>query len=144
MESSISNFARQYGAPSVDMGYLERRKRPSAWEKTEQHDPHMAPVTMWIGVSTVIVSLSIPDIDSDDLFEVSVQGNRLSFSGSARNNYFRWEFDLPCAVESTPIYITEGKGTLSALLVRGAQTGTHIGLHLAREHGLSQIEIAGP
>jgi HSP20 family molecular chaperone IbpA len=144
MGSSISNHARQYRDESRDMGYPEKKFGRSPWEKIEYHDLNKATVTLWIGVASVIVAISIPDIDPDDLFEVSVHGTRLSFRGTALSNYFSQDLDLPCAVEANPIYITEGKGILSVLLVKKEEAETEISEYAARGQGLSRAESIGP
>ena len=132
MESSISRHARQYHSGSMDMGYAASKVRRLPWEKHEHHELNKAPVTLWIGAASVIVAISIPDIDRDDLFEVSVHGTRLSFRGTAGSKYFSQDVDLPCAVESNPIYISEGRGVLSILLVKKQKTDTEIDGYLAR------------
>lgn len=118
MASAISRHATQYRGNSMEMGHPESRFSRSPWEKIEHRELNKAPVTLWIGVASVIVAISIPDIDLDDLFEASVHGTCLSFRGATLSHYFSQDVELPCAVEPHPIYITEGKGILSILLVR--------------------------
>ena len=102
---------------SIDKNHPESKFSRSAWEKIEHHEHDQAPVTMWIGVASVIVAVSIPDVDPDDL-EVSVLGTRLLFRGAAPGKYFSQDVELPCAVEAHPIHIPEGKGILYVLLVK--------------------------
>jgi len=123
MTASTSRHARQYHNDPMNKEYSERIFNRSPWEKIEHRERNQAPVTIWVGISNVIVAVEIPDIDSDDL-EVLVLGTRLIFRGSARSNFFRQIIDLPCDVEMHPIRITDGKGTLYFLLVKkqGADT----------------------
>jgi HSP20 family molecular chaperone IbpA len=132
MESSISRHARQYRNESMDRGHSASKFSRLPWKRVEHHELNKAPVTLWIGAASVIVAISIPDIDRDDLFEVSVHGTRLSFRGTAGSKYFSQDVDLPCAVESNPVYITEGKGVLSILLVKKEKADTEIDEYLAR------------
>ena len=99
------------------MGYPESRFSKSPWEKSIRREANRAPVTLWVGISSVIVALEVPDIDSTDL-DVSVIGNRLLFRGKSQNSRFCQDVDLPCAVELHPIHITKGKGILYVLLVK--------------------------
>jgi len=117
MASSAREPSRQNQRESIDNKDPESIFRRSAWEKIEHHEQNQAPVTMWIGVASVIVAVSIPDVDPDDL-EVSVIGNRLLFRGFTLSNDFSQDVELPCAVEAHPIHIPEGKGILYVLLVK--------------------------
>jgi HSP20 family molecular chaperone IbpA len=117
MASSAREPSKQNQRESIDKKHPESVFSRSAWEKIEHHEHDQAPVTMWIGVASVIVAISIPDVDPDDL-EVSVLGTRLLFRGAAPGKYFSQDVELPCAVEAHPIHIPEGKGILYVLLVK--------------------------
>jgi HSP20 family molecular chaperone IbpA len=123
MASFTSKHAGQYHSESMDMGYSESKFNRSAWEKIEHGKQNQTPVTIWIGVASVIVAIPIRDVDPDDL-EVSVLGTRLLFRGTARSHYFSQDVDLPCDVDVHPIRITDGKGTLYILLVKKQKTDT--------------------
>lgn len=117
MASSTREPSRQSQKESIDQMHPESKFSRSAWEKIERHEQNQAPVTMWIGVASVIIAISIPDVNPHDL-EVSVLGTRLLFRGTALSNYFSQDVELPCAVEVHPIHIPEGKGILYVLLVK--------------------------
>jgi len=123
MESTTREPSRQNERGSEDKKYPESKLCRSAWEKIEQHKQNQAPVTMWIGVASVIVAILIPNIDPDDL-DVSVLGTRLLFRGTANSNYFSQDVDLPCAVEVHPIRVPDGNGILYILLMKKHEVDT--------------------
>ncbi len=103
--------------------YPESKFSHSAWEKFENHERDQAPVTMWIGFASVVVAIMIADIDPDDL-DISVLGNCLMLRGTAQSNFFNQDIDLPCAVDTNPIRIPDGKGILYILLLKKKETDT--------------------
>jgi HSP20 family molecular chaperone IbpA len=123
MESTAHEPSRQNQRESRDKKYPESKFSRSAWEKFEQREQNQAPVTIWVGVASVIVAISIPDIEPDDL-DVSVLGTRLIFRGTARSNYFSQDVDLPCVTEVHPIRIPDRKGILYILLVKKYEVDT--------------------
>jgi HSP20 family molecular chaperone IbpA len=122
MASSFSEHSRQY---HMDKGYPESKFSRSPWERIEHRALNQAPVTVWVGISSVIVAISIPDIDPDDL-DVSVLGTRLSFRATAHSRHFSQDVDLPCTVEAHPIRVKGDRGVQYILLVKkqGADTVT--------------------
>jgi len=141
MATSASGHARQYHSEYRDMGYLESRFSKSPWEKSIRREANRAPVTLWAGISSVIVALEVPDIDSTDL-DVSVTGNRLLFRGKSQNSRFCQDVDLPCAVELHPIHITKEEGILYVLLVKKQETEAEITDYPAKGQSLPQVGIA--
>jgi len=71
-----------------------------AWEKIESRIQDQAPVTIWIGIASVVVAVTIADLDPDDL-TVSVLEASLMIRGMAQSNFFSLDIDLPCAVDQS-------------------------------------------
>jgi hypothetical protein len=116
MSSNASMYARQYHAESADHGYPESRFSRLPWDRIEHRQPDGAPVTLWVGVSRIIVAVELQDIEPNTL-SVSVKGNSLMFREAGRLD-FSLDVPLPCAVEVNPVILTKGKDILCVLLMK--------------------------
>ncbi len=74
-------------------------------------------VTMWVGVSAVVVAISVPGVEPDNL-QVSVRGSCLKLRGAARDNLFSQDISLPWPVEPKPVRVDDGSGVFHVLLQR--------------------------
>ena len=104
---------REPGAVPYRETLFERRP----WERISQSSGERFPVTQWIGIKALVVSLPLPGVDPDDL-RLSVHGTRLSLQAPEGNGALRKDIDLPYAVEMPPILVKDGKDTLYILLQR--------------------------
>ncbi|MGE5840034.1 MAG: Hsp20/alpha crystallin family protein [Deltaproteobacteria bacterium] len=108
------------GRHSEGTGYPERKFSRSAWDRIEHRKRDQATVTMWIGFASVVVAVTIADIDPDDL-DISVLETSLMLRGTVQSN-FSQDIDLPCAVDLNPIRIPDSKGILYILLLKKKET----------------------
>lgn len=74
-------------------------------------------VKMWTGVGAIVVAVSIPGVDPDDM-ECTIGGNCLQIRGAGLRRDFCHDIQLPCSIENQPIIISQEKseGTVYLML----------------------------
>jgi HSP20 family molecular chaperone IbpA len=97
--------------------YREARFERHPWERITQSREDRYPVTLWIGIKALVVAVTLPDVDPDDLL-LTVRGASLTLQGPSPTGNFSKDIDLPYPVEIPPIRVRDGKDTLYILLQR--------------------------
>jgi HSP20 family molecular chaperone IbpA len=97
--------------------YRETLFERHPWERISQSNEERFPVTQWIGIKALVVSLPLPGVDPDGL-RLSVHGTRLILQAPDGTGTFSKDIDLPYAVEMPPILVKDEKDTLYILLQR--------------------------
>ena len=97
--------------------YGEIRFERHPWEKISQTSEDRYPVTLWIGIKALVVAVTLPDVNPDELV-LTVRGASLTLQGPSSTGYFSKDIDLPYTVEIPPIQVKDGKDTLYILLQR--------------------------
>ncbi len=97
--------------------YREALFERHPWERISQSNEESSPVTQWIGIKALVVSLPLPGVDPDHL-RLSVHGTRLSLRVPGGTVSFSRDIELPYAVEMPPILVKDEKDTLYILLQR--------------------------
>jgi len=87
----------------------------SPWTNVTQGERENPRVTLWIGVKAIVISVSFPEGDPEDI-RISIAGNRLQIRDAARSRFASRDIDLPCPVEARLIRSEDGKGTHYILL----------------------------
>ncbi len=87
------------------------------WEKISPHHEDRYPVTLWIGIKALVVAVTLPGVNPDEM-HLSVQGSSLKLRGPSETGSFSKDIDLPYPVELPPIQVRDGKDTLYILLQR--------------------------
>jgi hypothetical protein len=117
MAPSIHEPARQSGVIPGETECRETKFERSPWIHGTHYERKDPPVTMWIGVKAIVIALSLPDGNPDDV-RISIAGTCLLIRGIARGSAADLDIDLPCPVETHPIRIEDGLGTCYILLVK--------------------------
>jgi HSP20 family molecular chaperone IbpA len=114
---SVHEPARQSKVQTGEREYQETRFERSPWINIAHGDRKNPLVTMWVGVKAIVIALSFPDGNLDDV-QISIAGTCLLIRGAARSSVASQHIDLPCPVETHPIRIEDGRGTCYILLVK--------------------------
>jgi HSP20 family molecular chaperone IbpA len=114
---SIHEPARQSRVRPGETECRETRFERSPWIHITHGERKSPLVTMWIGVKAIVIALSLPDGNPDDV-RISIAGTCLLIRGTARSSVVDQNIDLPCPVETHPIRIEDDRGTCYILLMK--------------------------
>ncbi len=112
-DSTAGQATREPGAVRYRETLFERHP----WERISQGSGERFPVTQWIGIKALVISLPLPGVDPDDL-RLSIHGTCLSLQAPGGAGAFSRDIDLPYAVEMPPILVKDEKDRLYILMQR--------------------------
>ncbi len=115
MTRSIHEASWQSREQPGEAGRRETRFDRFPWSHITQSERKNTRVTTWIGFRAIVVALSFPDANPEDI-EISITGTCLQIRGVAQSDLVSQEINLPCPVQTRAIRIEDGRGTIYILL----------------------------
>ena len=117
MATTINGAMVQDRREPGEQRYREARFERHSWERISQNHEDRYPVTLWIGIKALVVAVTLPDVNPDELL-LTVRGASLTLQGPSSSGTFSKDIELPYPVEIPPIRVKDGKDTLYILLQR--------------------------